>query len=547
MSQIDWSVLSGPYVSRRTMMKLAAATGAAGFATWLTAAERATAAPHRRSPAPGMTAFQEAKQGGTLNLGFGLGQIPTLDPAQVTLGIVAGELVANLFSGLVQFDEQLGLIPDLAETWEVSPDGLQYTFHLRQGLTFHNGDPLTAEDVIYTYERTINPDFASSQANKLALITDITAPDPQTVAITQSAPYAPFLATACSRGPGRALIPVPRRAIEELGDQQFGMTPVGSGPFKIVPETAEVGRGFEMVAFDGWYGGRPLLDKVIVRLIAEESSRISALEAGDVDMLDIAPPIGIEQLKENTDIVLVESPGTNWYGLTMNQKRPPWDKPEARMAVAKAFDRQDFVAKALFGLAVPSVGPLAPAFGWVYRPPEDVDDPQAFNLDEAKALAEQAGLSGLKPILIAGSDDPRPAQVARGVLAEIGLDVQIEQAQTAAYVERRTAGDYDMTFLGSVVDADPDDGVWNYFHSEGPSNSNGYNNPKADELVDGQRRTADQAERQRLLHELQTLVASDAVYAFLYHEPDRTAFYDYVKGYVPIPEQRYLEKVWLDK
>ncbi|MDP9359237.1 MAG: ABC transporter substrate-binding protein, partial [Chloroflexota bacterium] len=291
----------------------------------------------------------------------------------------------------------------------------------------------------------------------------------------------------------------------------------------------------------------PLLDKVIVRLIAEESSRISALEAGDVDMLDIAPPIGIEQLKENTDIVLVESPGTNWYGLTMNQKRPPWDKPEARMAVAKAFDRQDFVAKALFGLAVPSVGPLAPAFGWVYRPPEDVDDPQAFNLDEAKALAEQAGLSGLKPILIAGSDDPRPAQVARGVLAEIGLDVQIEQAQTAAYVERRTAGDYDMTFLGSVVDADPDDGVWNYFHSEGPSNSNGYNNPKADELVDGQRRTADQAERQRLLHELQTLVASDAVYAFLYHEPDRTAFYDYVKGYVPIPEQRYLEKVWLDK
>ncbi|MDP9357563.1 MAG: ABC transporter substrate-binding protein, partial [Chloroflexota bacterium] len=357
----------------------------------------------------------------------------------------------------------------------------------------------------------------------------------------------PFLATACSRGPGRALIPVPRRAIEELGDQQFGMTPVGSGPFKIVPETAEVGRGFEMVAFEGWYGGRPLLDKVIVRLIAEESSRISALEAGDVDMLDIAPPIGIEQLKENGDIVLVEAAGTNWYGLTMNQKRPPWDKLEARMAVAKAINRQEFIDKALFGLAVPSVGPLAPAFGWVYRPPAEVDDPQAFNIDEAKTLAEQAGLSGLKPILIAGSDDPRPAQVVRGILSEIGLDVQIEQAQTAAYVERRTAGDYDMTFLGSVVDADPDDGTWNYFHSEGPSTSNGYSNPKADELVDGQRRTADQAERQRLLHELQTLVAIDAVYAFLYHEPDRTAFYDYVKGYVPIPEQRYLEKVWLDK
>jgi peptide/nickel transport system substrate-binding protein len=137
--------------------------------------------------------------------------------------------------------------------------------------------------------------------------------------------------------------------------------------------------------------------------------------------------------------------------------------------------------------------------------------------------------------------------VLRGLLQEIGLDVQIEQAQTAAYTERRTAGDYDMTFLGSVVDADPDDGIWNYFHAEGPSNSYAYNSPRANELADAQRRTGDQAERARLLQELQTLVAQDAVYAFLYHEPDRTAFYDYVQGYVPIPEQRYLETVWLDQ
>jgi ABC-type transport system substrate-binding protein len=104
-----------------------------------------------------------------------------------------------------------------------------------------------------------------------------------------------------------------------------------------------------------------------------------------------------------------------------------------------------------------------------------------------------------------------------------------------------------MTMLGSVVDADPDDGVWNYFHADGPSNSYGYNSPRANELADGQRRTTDQAERTRLLQELQTVVAADAAYAFLYHEPDRTAFYSYVRGLPAIPEQRYLEKVWLDK
>ncbi|MDP9355396.1 MAG: hypothetical protein M3R02_08965, partial [Chloroflexota bacterium] len=118
MAAIDWSVLSGPRVSRRTMMKIAAASGAVGFANRLTGLD-AAGAP--RSTAVSPTALrQEAKQGGTLRLGFGISQIPTLDPAQVNLGIIAGEIIPNLFSSLVQFDEQLGLLPDLAETWEVS-------------------------------------------------------------------------------------------------------------------------------------------------------------------------------------------------------------------------------------------------------------------------------------------------------------------------------------------------------------------------------------------------------------------------------------------
>jgi peptide/nickel transport system substrate-binding protein len=263
MTKIDWSVLSGPYVSRRTLLQLAAASGAAGYASRLAAT---SAAPARRSHTSALR--QDVKQGGELRWGFGLGQIPTLDPGQVTLGIVAGELLSNLFSGLVQFDEELGIIPDLAEDWQVSEDGLEYTFTLRSGLIFHNGDTLTAKDFVYTYERTTNPDFASAQANKLALVTDIQPPDDTTLTITQSAPYAPFLATACSRGPGRALTPISQRAIEEMGDEQFGLAPVGCGPFMIDPDTVEVGGGFEMVAFEDWYGGRPPLDKVIVQLVA---------------------------------------------------------------------------------------------------------------------------------------------------------------------------------------------------------------------------------------------------------------------------------------
>ncbi|MBA2776301.1 MAG: ABC transporter substrate-binding protein [Chloroflexia bacterium] len=538
---IDWSVLSGPRVSRRTLLNVAVASGAIAYASQLAGVAAVPARPNA------LSLRQDPVQGGTLRWGFGLGQIPTLDPAQVNLGIVAGELLSNLFSGLVQFDEELGIIADLAEEWAVSEDGLVYTFTLRPGLTFHNGDTLTANDFIYTYERTINPDFASPQANKLALITDIQAPDDTTLVITQSAPNAPFLAVACSRGPGRALAPISKRAVDEMGDDQFGLAPIGCGPFMIDPETVEVGGGFEMNAFEGWYGGRPPLDKVVVQLVAEASTLVSALEAGDVDMVDIVPLIGYDQLAANDELTLVEAAGTNWEALTMNQARPPWDNVDARMAVAKAVDRDDLNDKAFFGRAIPSVGFIAPAFGWVYRPPEEVDDPQAFNLDEAKQLAEAAGLAGLQPGLIGTADDQRVTETLRNQLTEIGLDIQLDQMQTNAYVERRTAGDYDMVILGSVVDADQDDRCWNYFHSTGPSNSYAYNNPEADRLADAQRQSSDQAERAVLLQELQALVAGEAVYAFLYHYPDVTGFYTYVQGYKSIPEQRYLETIWLDQ
>ena len=539
MTKIDWSVLSGPRVSRRTLMQVAAASGAVGYASRLASV---SATPARQRPAFALR--QEPKLGGELRWGYSIGQIPTLDPAQVNLGAVAGQLLANLFSGLVQFDTDLSVIPDLAEDWTVSEDGLEYTFTLRSGLTFHNGDTLTAEDLVYTYERTTNPDFASPQANKLALVEEITAQDETTLYIRQSAAFAPFLAVACSRGPGRALHPISRRAIEEMGDEQFGIAPVGCGPFMIDPDTVEVGGGFEMVAFEDWYGGRPYLDKVIVQLVAEHSTLVSALEAGDIDMVDILPLIGYDQIAGIDDITIVEAAGTNWTGLAMNQARPPWDNPDARMAVAKALDRDDLIQRGFFGRAIPAIGPIAPAFGWVYQ--EDAEDPQAFDLDAARELAASASLDGVQVNLISNPETRIP-ELLRNQLSEIGLDVQIESMQQNAYAERRNSGDYDMDVLGSVVDVDPDDNIWNFFHSEGPFNTYGYSNPEADELADGQRLTSDQEERAKLLQDLRLLVAQDAAYGFMYHYPDLTAFYNTVQGYLPIPEQRYLEHLWLEE
>jgi peptide/nickel transport system substrate-binding protein len=545
MTRIDWSALSGPRVSRRTLMQLAAASGAVGYAQRLATVD---ALGDRVGTRNARASLQDAKQGGTLRVGFQISQIVTLDPQQLSQGVVAGSILPSIFSSLVQFDEDLGLVPDLAESWEVSSDGLQYSFKLRPGLTFHNGDSLTSADVKYTYERAINPDFASPHANKLALVESFDTPDEQTVTLSLSAPFAPFLAVACTRGPGRALTPVPQRAIEELGDDQFGLTPVGSGPFMILPETVEPGHGFDMAAFEDWYGGRPHLDTIQVRLVPEASSAVSALEAGDIDVIDPVPATLFDQLKSNSDVNVIEGPSTSWRGVVMNYARPPWDNPDARMAVSKAIDRQSFVDKAFFGLAIPGVGAIAPAFNWAYLPPDQVDNPQGYDLDEAKALAEKAGIVGAQPVIISSEEiGQRPTEVLRTVLQDIGLEPQVDFQQAATFNERWQAGDYDMFLHGSVVDADPDDGHWNIFHSTGPWNTFGYQSDEADRLLEATRETSDQEERARLFQELQTLLQSDVAAAFVYHAKDLIALHVDVQGFIPIPEQRYYETVSLDR
>jgi ABC-type transport system substrate-binding protein len=333
-----------------------------------------------------------------------------------------------------------------------------------------------------------------------------------------------------------------------MGADQFNQTPVGAGPFALVADTVDLSSGFEMAAFDGWYGGRPLLDKIEVTLIAEPSSRVSALEAGDVDMLDIVPRTGVAQLTENPDITLVQTPGTSWQGLAMNFARPPWDNPDARMAVAKAIDRDAVIETAFFGLSLPSIGAIAPAFGFAYLPPEDAPPtPQAFNLEEAKALADKAGIVGAKPTIMVYEDDLRTAEVLRNQFADLGLDVQIEQLQQAAWNERWMAGDFDWILNGSAADADPDDGHWNFFTLEGPWNYYSYKNQEVNDLLVQTRSIADQEERAQLFQQVQLILQKDVPHAFIHHVLDITGFANDVQGLTPVPEIRYLETVWLDR
>jgi peptide/nickel transport system substrate-binding protein len=341
---------------------------------------------------------------------------------------------------------------------------------------------------------------------------------------------------------------VPRRAVEELGDDRFGITPVGSGPFRVVPEGADLSSGFVLEAFDGWYGGRPFLDRIEVTLIAEPSSRISALEAGDVDMLDIVPAgRGRSVGRAIPTSPSSRPPAPTGSGLGMNMARPPWDAVDARMAVAKAIDREDLIERALFGRAAPAIGAIPPAFALGLRPAEETTTPQSYDLEAAKALAETAGLVGLTTTILATVDNPRPAEVLRTQLQDLGLDVQVEQLQAAAWNERWLAGDFDWVVNGSVVDADPDDGHWNFFFSEGPWNSQGYTSERADELLRAARAIPNPRCAPALPGAPGAAPAGRGLRVPVPHRrhhrlpPRRPGLRP------PIPEMRYLETVWLDR
>ena len=295
--------LSGPKVSRRTVLRIMAAPAryrrrmlaACGPA----AAPEPTAAPAEEKPAeaataapeptkaPEPTAVPEAEGGGELTAGWATAEITTLDPAQINQ-VLQFQIASMVLSGLTHINADLVAEADLAESWEVSDDGLEWTFNLRQGVTWHNGDPFTADDVVFTYNRSKDPEQSIHSA-VLSNVTSVEKIDDHTVKFTLEKPQASFLTKTTERASGRALTIVNQRALEEMGPEQYGLMPVGTGPFKVVEH--QLGQGVVLEKFEDYYDPeRPKLDKITYIPIPEPEPLAAAIEAGDIQIIGGNPP-----------------------------------------------------------------------------------------------------------------------------------------------------------------------------------------------------------------------------------------------------------------
>jgi len=463
-----------------------------------------------------------------------------------------------VFSGLVSFDPHLNLTPDLAEKWEVSPDGMTYTFHLRQNSKFHNGKPVTAQDVIYSWERAASPALASDTvltylgdiigvrqmaSGQAEHVTGLTALDEHTLQVTIDAPKPYFLLKLTFP----TAFVVDRENVES-GEEWFRQ-PNGTGPYRLTEWTR-----FERVVYEAnqdFYLGAPSIPYILLNLYSGDSQRL--YETGEVDITGV---YSIERFLDPTEPLHSELlTGVNLCTgyVVFDTRRPPFDDVNVRKAFSMAFDRQKYIDVVLDGHALPANGlypPGLPGFNTALKG-------LPYDPAQARQLLEQSkygGPAGLPPIVFTNSGIGSYISGDVAAMAEmweqnLGVTITVENLEPNYYMEQIYAGNHGQLISGGwCADyPDPENFADVLFHTSSPQNNGGYSNPQLDQILEAARVEQDVTERIAMYQRAEQLLVDEAAALFTAHYLSYQLVKPYVKGYVftpiDIPIERYM---WLE-
>ncbi len=432
------------------------------------------------------------------------GEPDQLDPQKST-AYFSFEVLENVFDTLVEPDANLEMRPALAESWQVSGDQLTWTFHLRPGVSWHDGSPFTASDVVYSYRRIIDEKLAN--VDKLSAVRDVRAPDPQTVVIEVAHPT-PNLLTNLGGFKGMAI--VQRRNVET---GEIATHPVGTGPFAFAGRKS--GDSITLTANDNYWGGAPKVPGVTFRFISEPSTALSALQAGEIDWTDAIPPQRVEQLKGDDSLHLAVTPSNDYWYLALNEARKPWNDVRVRQAIAYGIDRESIVQATSYGTA--TANQLAIPQGNPWYTPYD-----RYRHDEGRArdLLRQAGVGNQNLDMLVTTEYPETvtaAQIIADNLAALGITVSIRTVDFATWLDEQNSGHFDMLMMGWLGNIDPDDFYYAQHHTDGTSNAQKFSDPDVDRLLDAGRTETDRATRQDDYARAATIIADKASYIYLYN------------------------------
>jgi peptide/nickel transport system substrate-binding protein len=492
---------------------------------------------------PAIVFAQAPRRGGRLVIGADVNPVG-LDPA-LTTAFASVAIYEQMYLSLGTLEYRTNrVVPDLAQSWR-SVDPRTYEFKLRPGVRFHSGREVTADDVKYTVERLLDPKVAVPLRSYLGPVDRVQAADKYTVRIAMKEVYAPLVSVLADRRPCAI---VDREVVEKHGS--LANWDGGSGPFKLVEYTPDVRVVLERHA-DYWEKDKPYLDQVEFRIIPDESSRLAAIRAGDVDMTVLKDPKNARLLRNDKGIVLNDVPSFWRSASPFNLARPPLNDVRVRQAISYAIDRQEIINTVLFGEGVVT-GPLPPGEAEWAIPVNRENFPTYYpDLAKSRALLKEAGVSSLKLSIQAApayAPDIPTAQVLQSQLKRVGIDLEVNQMEWAAVLKAQRDRNFDLNLTFNTNRPDPDVYL-SVAQSKYSVNWGSYANPKMDELLERGRTTTDLAERKRIYADVQRLFATELPYLFLYviknYEPARL----HVKGYTPMASgyRLALKETWLDK
>jgi peptide/nickel transport system substrate-binding protein len=502
-------------------------------------AAQATTAPAVQATAAPAAASGQPKRGGILKVG--LQADPTsLDPQKTSLTALF-HVTEHIYSLLVRLKPDLTVEPDLAEKWDISPDGKIYTFTLRKGVKFHSGKPLTSADVKYTFARLVDPATASPNASVLSSVESVTAPDDNTVVITLKKADASFLTNLT--GPSTVIIN--QEAVEKNGD--LTKTADGTGPFKFkeyVPNTRVV---LERNP-DYWEAGKPYLDGIEMTIASDDTARTAAVRTGTVDFIEYAPLKDIPSLKSDSSLALAGDQNTNIRFIGLNVTRKPFSDLRVRQAIAAVTDRDAVLGPAVFGFGTSTLEIFPPGY-WAGLGTK----PGTADVAKAKQLMADAGYAdGFNTTILSWSQYSflsNAAVVVQDQLKQIGINADVNLEENAAFIKDYLDNNFDLTVSGTSAYVDPNDIYLRNFGTGQASNAVRYSNPKADDLIAQGVATTDPEARKKIYQQLQQLLLDDVPWVNLYIANQFEAMKTYVKGYTHIPTgtNYTLKDVWLDK
>jgi peptide/nickel transport system substrate-binding protein len=482
------------------------------------------------------------------------------NPQTVTLGSLAdakrllpllasdsasGDISGWIYNGLTKYDKDIRIIGDLAESWDVSPDGLEIVFHLRKNVLWHDGEEFTSDDVIFTYSTVRNPEIPTPYSSIYGPVKSVEALDSHTVKVTYSEPYAPALESW-----GMGILPKHILEGKDITNEYYSRNPIGTGPY--VLKEWVTGQKIVLESYDDYFEGKPNITSYISRVIPDTATMFLELKSGGIDFMGLTPP----QFKLQADTAFFKKyfqkfryPSFGYTYLGYNLLDPKFTDKRIRRAITYSINKQEIIAGVLLGYGTPCTGPFPPE-SWAYN--ENIQDIE-HNPEKALQLFREAGWEKGKGGLLHKDGEPfeftvltnqgndariKAAQIIKENLKDVGITMNIKvlewQALLHEFIDKKR---FQAVIMGWALSRDPD--LYDIWHSsktrEGEFNFISYKNEEVDRLLLEGRRSFDLEKRKKIYQRIHAILADEQPYTFLYVPDALPVLHKRFKGVVRAP------------